>query len=133
MYKKDNLLGFEEFEDFVQIVGNRYKAIKLITNEARTRSSRNVFISDSVLLTWIVTGKKPVKYPTDIAKLLRKSKRIEDILMYVSNQKIVKSVTLSLGLSNSKNHLIYRYDKSLTDYEKIRVRILTNIIWYERN
>lgn len=130
MPKEIYMLGLDEFNDFAELVGNKYKAIKLITNEARDRSSRYSFVNDSALLTWVVTGKKPKVYPEDISKQLRKSKRIEDILNYVSNEDVVKSVNASLGNSKSQGHLVYRYRNSLSDYEKMRVRILVNIIWY---
>lgn len=130
MSKEVYMLGLNEFNDFAELVGNRYKAIKLITNEARDRSSRYAFVSDSSLLTWVVTGKKPKVYPQDISKQVRKSNRVEDILSYVSNEDIVKSVTMSIGYSKSHGHLVYRYRNSLSDYEKMRVRILVNIIWY---
>ena len=130
MSKEIYMLGLNEFDDFAELVGNRYKAIKLITNEARDRATRYSFVNDSALLTWVVTGRKPKLYPEDISKKIRKSNRIEDILNYVSNEDIVKSVNMSIGYSKSEGHLVYRYRNSLSDYEKMRVRILVNIIWY---
>lgn len=130
MSKEIYMLGLNEFNDFAELVGNRYKAIKLITNEARDRATRYSFVNDSALLTWVVTGRKPKLYPEDISKKIRKSNRIEDILNYVSNEDIVKSVNMSIGYSKSHGHLVYRYRNSLSDYEKMRVRILVNIIWY---
>ena len=130
MPKEVYMLGLNEFNDFAELVGNRYKAIKLITNEARDRATRCSFVNDSALLTWVVTGRKPKLYPEDISKKIRKSNRIEDILNYVSNEDIVKSVNMSIGYSKSQGHLVYRYRNSLSDYEKMRVRILVNIIWY---
>lgn len=130
MSKEIYVLGLNEFNDFAELVGNRYKAIKLITNEARDRATRYSFVNDSALLTWVVTGRKPKLYPEDISKKIRKSNRIEDILNYVSNEDIVKSVNMSIGYSKSHGHLVYRYRNSLSDYEKMRVRILVNIIWY---
>ena len=130
MSKEIYMLGLNEFNDFAELVGNRYKALKLITNEARDRATRYSFVNDSALLTWVVTGRKPKLYPEDISKKIRKSNRIEDILNYVSNEDIVKSVNMSIGYSKSHGHLVYRYRNSLSDYEKMRVRILVNIIWY---
>ena len=130
MSKEIYMLGLNEFNDFAELVGNRYKALKLITNEARDRAIRYSFVNDSALLTWVVTGRKPKFYPEDISKKIRKSNRIEDILNYVSNEDIVKSVNMSIGYSKSHGHLVYRYRNSLSDYEKMRVRILVNIIWY---
>lgn len=130
MSEKVMMLGLEEFNDFVDLIGNQYEAIKLITNEARKRSYKYPFVSESSLLTWVVTGEKPELNSPDLAKQLRKSNRIEDILNYVSNEDIVKSVNLSIGYSKSQGHLVYRYKNSLSEYEKVRVRILVNIIWY---
>ena len=130
MSKEIYVLGLNEFNDFAELVGNRYKAIKLITNEARDRATRYSFVNDSALLTWVVTGRNPKLYPEDISKKIRKSNRVEDILNYVSNEDIVKSVNMSIGYSKSHGHLVYRYRNSLSDYEKMRVRILVNIIWY---
>lgn len=130
MSKEVYMLGLNEFNDFAELVGNRYEAIKLIANEARDRATRYSFVNDSALLTWVVTGRKPKLYPEDMSKKIRKSNRIEDILNYVSNEDIVKSVNMSIGYSKSEGHLVYRYRNSLSDYEKMRVRILVNIIWY---
>lgn len=123
--------GVKQFEDFVEIVGNRYEAINIICAESRRRAGNISNVLDSALLTWVVTGKRPKKDKDEISKLLRKSKSAVDILNYVDNQSVVKSVNLSIGLSKSEGHLIYRYTSNLDEYNRARVRILTNIIWYD--
>lgn len=124
--------GQAEFDEISRRLGNRYAATMAVAKEARRRgemSKQSILESHSI--TWVLTGVEPTKFDDGINKIRRKLESVEDILNYVSDRNIVKSVTESIGMSKSEGHLIYRYKNSLSEEEKTRVRILTNIIWYK--
>lgn len=125
------MLGREQFEDLNEIYNNPYITTLVIAKEARRRCKEtNYSVLDSQALTWVLTGKKPNFIDKDEFKEVRKMNNPEDILNYISDEKIKKSVTKSLGKSKSDGHLIYEYDTTLSDEDRRRVTILTNLIWY---
>ncbi len=113
--------------------GNRFEACRWVIKESRRRlSNLDTSLLESHSLTWVVTGKKPKFHDDCQAKLLRKFQRVEDLLNYIEDQEIVKSVLKSLGLSKSLNHLTYSYQNAMSEAQCTRVRILTNILWYNQ-
>lgn len=125
------MIGQDEFERIERKLGNKYAATMAVAKEARRRAKKSKeSILESHSITWVLTGKEPTRPDSHINKIKRKLESVEDILNYVSDRRIVKSVTESIGMSKSEGHLIYRYKSSLTDEDRTRVRILTNIIWY---
>lgn len=126
--------GKNEFEDLADNVynGNRYAACMYVAKEARRRATNcEDSVLDSESISWVLTGKRNVS-KKDQKKLIEKWYSNQyDILNYVENEDIRTSVSKSLGISKSLKHLVYAYEKSLNESEQARVRVLTNILWYQ--
>lgn len=126
--------GKNEFEDLANNVynGNRYAACMYVAKEARRRAAKcEDSVLDSESISWVLTGKRNVS-KKDQKKLIEKWYDNQyDILNYVENKDIRASVSKSLGISKSLKHLVYAYEKSLNESEQARVRVLTNILWYQ--
>lgn len=126
--------GKNEFEDLADNVynGNRYAACMYVAKEARRRAAKcEDSVLDSESISWVLTGKRNVP-KKDQKKLIEKWYSNQyDILNYVENKDIRTSVSKSLGISKSLKHLVYAYEKSLNESEQARVRVLTNILWYQ--
>lgn len=125
--------GYNEFEELVNVYdGNRYDACMYVAKEARRRASCcKDSVLDSESIAWVLTGKRHKLSISTKKKLEKWYNNQYDILNYVENKDIRKSVTRSLGISKTVKHLVYAYEKSLKDEDKARVRVLTNILWYQ--
>ena len=118
-----------------QFNGNRYAALSYVQRKARNylKETDNLIL-DSEAVTWALRGERP-----EIADRRRYSqvKRryatsyIEEVLCYVDDLDVKRSVRKSIKASRSNQNLVYVYEGELSDSRSARVRILTNIIWNE--
>lgn len=123
------MLGLKEFDKFNDQYNNRFLSTMLIAKQARQNASEcNYVIRDSEALTWAITGIEPKHIDNEALHELQKMNSPEDILNYVSDNKLVQSVQQSLKESKNIHKLLYVYN-DLTEEEQIRVKVLTNLIW----
>lgn len=126
--------GMNEFEELVDncYSGNRYAACMYVAKEARRRATAcKDDVLDSESISWVLTGKREIPSVSTQKKIEKWFANQYDILNYVEDAQIRKSVTRSLGISKTLKHLTYAYEKSLNECEMARVRVLTNILWYQ--
>lgn len=121
---------------------SRFEAIQQLAKLSRQKmvQSNNV-ISESEALTWALTDEKPkdLKRRMKIKETLQnvyqpvrfyQEQYMEDLLSSVDDIDIRHSVRKSFDKSKEAGHLIYMYINELSDGNKARVRILTNLVWY---
>lgn len=126
--------GINEFEDLVEhcYSGNRYAASMYVAKEARRRATNcKDDVLDSESISWVLTGKRNIPARSTQKKIQKWFHNQYDILNYVEDECVKRSVTRSLGISKTVKHLTYAYEKSLSECDKARVRVLTNILWYQ--
>lgn len=131
-----------EFDRLAEECGSKFDAIHIISNRARKLSdSVEGVIQQSEALSWAVTDKKPknLKHRTSVRELNNliyhpesyyKEQYLEDLLTEVEDFYVRESVRESFQLSTESGHLNYRYINGISDENKSRVRILTNMVWY---
>ena len=131
--------GESELEDLVNEVGNPYLAV-LILNRRAQEVSDSILAEygfrplDSQAISIALTGLLPedIEYLNRIKTIqIRKNSRVYDILNYVDDKDVCKSVKNSIHLSTTSKNLTYVYTSGLTDSQKSRIRVLTRIIWYK--
>ena len=122
-----------KLQEYISKFGNKYIAIQQIMKDARDLSNDSeVQISDSQALSQIVSG----KHNLDTSAKTKVSKNISYLdklisarLEGVSNSYICESVRLSIESSTINSNLSYIYKGKLNESEKVRIRILTRMIW----
>lgn len=127
--------GQREFEELVRLCnGNKFQAVKIISSKARILCDKyKPDLNESQAISWVLTGDKP-EY-LDKCRTKRKLResfysKESEILSLVDDVDVKQSVKESISLSSKGRSLIYQYKDNLNEYQKARVRILTNMIWY---
>lgn len=117
-------------DKWIQDIGNIYACIEPIADKSREiYAKHNDKITDSQAMSWAMTG----DVPSTIHKMKKFAKRYsgnEDLLNYIDNKSIQEAVHESYMLSVICNHLIYSYKDIQDPFLRSRVRVLTNMIWY---
>lgn len=131
----------ELFDQLSQDCGSSFAAIQHLTKDSRDKMKQsNNVISESEALTWALTGEKPKGLKR---RMKEKEVRLnayhpvryyqdaymEELLSYVDDIDIRESVRRSFDKSKETGNLHYVYISALTDGNKARVRILTNMVW----
>lgn len=137
-WKRDKKL----FDQLSSKCGSSFAAIQQLAKSSRQKmiQSNNV-ISESEALTWALTSVQPedLKKRMKIKETLQnvyqpvrfyQEQYMEDLLASVDDIDIRHSVRESFVKSKEAGHLIYMYINELSDGNKARVRILTNLVWY---
>lgn len=128
------MTGDKEFQELVDDVGNIYEAIRIVTDRANVLLYKYApDLTSSQAISWALTGIKPANL-----EQLRQQRKLRErfaskeyqVLSLVDDKDVKHSVSRSLQQSRKHKSLIYKYASNLTEYQKARVRILTNIIWY---
>lgn len=132
----------ECFDALVAKSGSTFDTIQQLSLQSRKKMKecQNV-ISESEALTWAVSGVAPKNIRKRMkARELRlnayqpvryyQEEYMEDLLTGVDDIDIRQSVRKSFNKSKEVGHLIYMYINDLSDGNKARVRILTNLVWY---
>lgn len=128
---RDLLSGIDRL---IAITGNSYDACIVLAELTRIFSKLfNNVLLDSEIQAWIIRGDS--KELLDKLEKLSTRKRFEtnefDILNYIEDTYVTKNVKNSVRLSIQYHHLIYCYQDVDDPNKKSRIRVLTNIIWYE--
>lgn len=118
-----------------QFNGNRYAALSYVQRKARNylKETDNLIL-DSEAVTWALRGERPeIADRQTYSQVKRKyaTSYIEEVLCYVDDLDVKRSVRKSIKASKSNQNLVYVYEGELSDSRSARVRILTNIIWNE--
>ena len=125
----------KRFEELCNSLGNRYLAVNFIANNARyLANNTNNVILHSEAVSWSILGDKP-KILNKYKSIFNNRDYLESLIstttQYIDNNYIKQSVRQSIYTSNQRHHLVYAYHNKLDDNDRIRVRILTKIIWYK--
>ena len=118
-----------------QFNGNRYAALSYVQRKARNylKETDNLIL-DSEAVTWALRGERPeIADRQTYSQVKRRyaTSYIEEVLCYVDDLDVKRSVRKSIKTSRSNQNLVYVYEGELSDSRSARVRILTNIIWNE--
>ena len=118
-----------------QFNGNRYAALSYVQRKARSylKETDNLIL-DSEAVTWALRGERPeIADRQTYSQVKRRyaTSYIEEVLCYVDDLDVKRSVRKSIKASRSNQNLVYVYEGELSDSRSARVRILTNIIWNE--
>ena len=118
-----------------QFNGNRYAALSYVQRKARNylKETDNLIL-DSEAVTWALRGERPeIADRQTYSQVKRKyaTSYIEEVLCYVDDLDVKRSVRKCIKASKSNQNLVYVYEGELSDSRSARVRILTNIIWNE--
>ena len=118
-----------------QFNGNRYAALSYVQRKARNylKETDNLIL-DSEAVTWALRGERPeIADRQTYSQVKRRyaTSYIEEVLCYVDDLDVKRSVRKSIKASRSNQNLVYVYEGELSDSRSARVRILTNIIWNE--
>ena len=118
-----------------QFNGNRYAALSYVQRKARNYlEETDNLILDSEAVTWALRGERPeIADRQTYSQVKRRyaTSYIEEVLCYVDDLDVKRSVRKSIKASKSNQNLVYVYEGELSDSRSARVRILTNIIWNE--
>ncbi len=129
----------EEQHAFKQIVdlngGNIFAAVARIGSDARQLAAKtdNVLMH-SEAITYRVTAELPddlslrIKYHNRISY---KQTLISNVLEHVTESDIKQCVKSSIRASMRKHNLTYLYGSISSKPKQQRIRILTNMIWYQ--
>lgn len=125
------------YNDILDKYGSPYAAVMCIAKTARNiAESCDNAISHSSALNWVVTGDTPKNLLRPEAHMSYRDRCYSnalDRLNYVDDLAVKESVFCTILNSREEGHLIYSYKDNLSDSQKSRVRILSNIIWEEAN
>lgn len=118
-----------------QLNGNRYAALSYVQRKARNylKETDNLIL-DSEAVTWALREERPeIADRQTYSQVKRRyaTSYIEEVLCYVDDLDVKRSVRKSIKASKSNQNLVYVYEGELSDSRSARVRILTNIIWNE--
>lgn len=121
-----------EFEHEVNSCGgNRYEAINKLCRKARKLSaSVNNTIKQMDSIHWALSNVPP-SCLSEAHSISYHEQIMQEYLCQVENESIANSVRTSFLQSVKIGHLVYVYQDDLSDYQEARVRIITNMLWYQ--
>ena len=121
----------KEFDNLADELGSPYAAVNYVAREARKRMNSIEYpIQESEAISWVLTGEKPKAKGRKRISFDYYIHILDDILSEVDDIEVCKSVRESYAESLKVHHLIYCYHTDLDDARKARVRILSNMVWY---
>lgn len=107
---------------------NPYAAVNEVISNARKLMSNNNLL-ESQAISWALTGVKPKEVISsckhDTVRNILKQLRFE----IDAPKEVKQSVCMTIYNSINCGHLIYSYTQNLSDCDKPRVEILSNIWW----
>lgn len=124
--------------------GSKFEAIRQISKDARAKKvqCKNV-ITESEAITWALTGKQPHNLAQRMNRAATRKtynptsfyqeEYMKDLLCYIDDSDICDSVIASFHASKRSHNLVYKYIGNISDENKARVRILTNMVWYYKH
>ena len=122
------------FDRIEQMLGSRYAAINWVAELAnRIYDEYCGHLSKAEILSWILDEKKPENLA--LAKYRAKYSGIDkfqsetDYLNYVADRAVVLSVRETLNNAISRKNLTYIYLGDLEEFQKSRIRVISNMIW----
>ena len=126
------MLRKKEFDELANKLGSTYAAVNYVAKESRKLMMQcNNELLGSEAITCVLTGQPPKRKHRHLSdKDLYSSSIVDDVLFDVNDDSVEESVRDSYEASLEQHHLIYCYHSELTEPQKARVRVLTNMIWY---
>ena len=129
----DPIKDYEFLQSYAE--DNVYDIVRRIGKHAHTISEHyhNIPLY-SECIEWIVSGRCPSimdRYNAILQLKDSKAQLISQVLQYVDSKKLKLAVVKSVSQSIKQNYLSYNYDHISDLYTQIRIRILTNMIWYQ--
>ncbi len=124
----------EKFYDKLKNSENRYAVIQELFQDCYDKiNSCQSRISNSDVISWITQDKQPENLQKINHTYITKYELnyMEDFFCYITDKEICECVKKSYMKSKQKNNLVYYYKNIQEDYRKTRIRILTNMLWYE--
>ncbi len=122
----------DEFEaEAAKCSGNRYEAINKLCRKARKLSaSVNNTIKQIDSIHWALSNTPP-SCLGEVHNIPYHEQIMQEYLCQVEDGSIANSVRTSFLQSVKIGHLVYVYQDDLSDYQEARVRIITNMLWYQ--
>ncbi len=132
-----SMMHIEEFNELCKEkqFSTVYEGVMWVAVEARKKANQTGnLLLHSEAIDWVLTGKEP-----EVIKILQDKKKqrksftrayLEEILSYVDDKEVCRSVKDSIYESKKCNHLIYIYKDVQDDSRRARIRVLTRMIWY---
>lgn len=125
----------QPFKELSDKLGSNFAAVNYIAKQARSKQiSIGNTILDSQAISWILTGKSP-----EIHRVINDDNRfilspaslssIDEVMCYIDDEEVEKSIRDTLRCSKMSGHLIYVYTQELKECDKPRVRIISNVLW----
>lgn len=123
----------DEFEsEVVKCNSNRYEAINQLCRKSRKLSaSVNNRVRPIDSIHWALSNVFPESLATKHYTVPEYEKLMEEYLCQVEDIGVASSVRTSFSQSVSIGHLVYVYQDNLNAYQEARVRIITNMLWYQ--
>jgi len=123
------------FKELSSVCGNQYVAINYISSLARKLNTiyRNAHVSESKLITWVLTGNCPyskedlehrLTYDPDI-------ERMNSILCYVNDEEVCEEVRHLYKESLHNKNLTLSCNNNLDTFRRSRANVLLRMIWYD--
>lgn len=129
-----NINDILRFQELSNDLGNPFLATMYIVDNARYLAHKeNYRILDSEAISWSLRGEKPdvLNDPKIIRpKKTDVEKRMNEILCYVDDEDVCKSVRLSINNSLYNSNLSYDYINISDSQKCARVRILVKMILF---
>ena len=123
-------------DKYVSLCGSKYAATIFLGKQARKLAEHyDNLITHAEALSWLLSGDAPrgVTHYKELAE--RKSQRylqyVNKHLEGVLDRHVQDAVVESIKISMSNNHLVYVYGEVYNRNKQARVRVITNMIWYE--
>lgn len=122
------------FESFARQCGSRYLAVWFLAKGSRRLASTlPPGVIESRLLTWVLTGAQPEieSYLLTRQDSYIEFKNLSEMIEYVEDDAIKKCVISSYKQSVKHRHLLYEYTENMLEADRVRVRVLTRMAWYD--
>lgn len=119
------------FNELADKLENRYLATWYISCCARKFAEKlPKYIIESYLIHWVLIGENPNNIKVRIRDDAD-TQFMNEILCYVSDQKVSNAVKEMYHQSIKKRHLVYESNQDLNNGQTDRAKILLRMIWYQ--
>lgn len=126
------LNDIKRFDEFSESCGNRYLAVRTIARWARDlgKDLSEYRISESKLIEIVLNSKYYSKSELAQRKIRYRDDGIEDVLEWISDNKISNKVIQLYRQSIKERHLLECKDNTFTEGQKSRINVLLRMLWY---
>lgn len=122
----------EGFRRYLETADNPYDEVMQVASKARELSALyNNKILHSEAITSIIHGTQPdIQCLFDIESEFE-SRYIREVFCYIDDKELCDAVYDSFYASKEKNNLIYVYNSISEPDRRVRIRVLTRMLWYK--